>query len=67
VTNNGRPQSIVLNIEDLPIDQSIQMAQDLYGRYCYEQIQRMAEENGLDKITDAEIESEIAAVRKSRK
>jgi hypothetical protein len=66
VTNNGRPQSLVLNIENFPIDQSINLAQELYGRYCYEQIQQQSIENGLNTITLDEINQEIAAARKSR-
>jgi PHD/YefM family antitoxin component YafN of YafNO toxin-antitoxin module len=66
ITNNGKPQNLIFNIKDLPIDQSISLAQELYGRYCIKQIQNDSVARGLDKLTDEEIEAEIQAARANR-
>jgi hypothetical protein len=67
ITSKGHPQSIMINIEELPIDVSIDLARDLYGRLCYEAIQKQAMFAGLNKMTDEDIEAEIKASRAARK
>jgi PHD/YefM family antitoxin component YafN of YafNO toxin-antitoxin module len=66
ITNNGKPQNLIFNIKDLPIDQSISLAQELYGRYCIKQMQNDSVARGLNELTDEEIEAEIQAVRASK-
>ncbi|MDR0350707.1 MAG: hypothetical protein LBH64_04055 [Coriobacteriales bacterium] len=67
ITNKGKPQSLLINVADLPIDESISFAQELYGRYCVQQTQRQAAQNGLADMSMEEIDAEIAAVRASRR
>ncbi|MDR1014312.1 MAG: hypothetical protein LBL86_04965 [Coriobacteriales bacterium] len=63
ITNNGKPQNLVFNVRDLPIDQSVSLAQELYGRYCVRQMQNDSVARGLDRLSDEEIEAEIQAAR----
>lgn len=63
ITNNGRPCSLVFNISDLPINESISFAQELYGRFCIDQMQKQAAKAGLDSLPLDEINAEIAASR----
>ncbi|MDR0843163.1 MAG: hypothetical protein LBP68_07085 [Acidobacteriota bacterium] len=67
ITNNGRPQSIIINVREFPIDQSISLAQELYGRYCVRQLRRRAVDTGLDALSDDELHAEIAATRSGRR
>ena len=66
ITSNGRPQNLVLNIDGMPIDESISLAQELYGQYCIRQMRRISQGNGNASLTDEEIQAEIDAVRDSR-
>jgi hypothetical protein len=63
ITNNGKPQNIIFNVKNLPIDQSIMLSKELYGRYCFQQMQNDAVARGLDKMTDAEIDAEIRSAK----
>lgn len=63
ITSNGHPQNLVFNITDLPVDEAIAMARDIYGRYCVRRLRAVAQEQGTSRLTDAQIEEQIAAVR----
>lgn len=66
ITSNGKPKNIVINVSDMPIDESISLAQELYGQYCIRQLRSLSRQNGLGTMTDDEIETEIDAARSER-
>jgi len=66
VTNHGKPVAIVNPVgEDL--EKTMQFMSRVRGLMALEEIQRRAQETGLSKMTMAEINREIQAVRKHRK
>jgi PHD/YefM family antitoxin component YafN of YafNO toxin-antitoxin module len=67
ITNNGRPQNIIINVSDLPVDGSVMLARELHGKACVRQLQRLSHQQGLDTMTLDEINAEIAAARAERR
>lgn len=66
ITSNGKPQSIVINVADLPVDESVSLAREIYGQHCIRQMRGLSRLKGLDVLDDAAIEAEIAAARSAR-
>ncbi len=66
ITSNGKPQNIVINVADIPVDESISLAQELYGQYCIRQLRALSKTNKTDALTDDDIQAEIQATRESR-
>lgn len=63
ITSNGKPQNIIINVVDIPIDESISLAQELYGQYCIRQMRKISQANGNANLTMDEIQAEIDAFR----
>ena len=63
VTNNGRPTCLMTPLDGLDMAEAVDLSRRLQGLNALATLQRQSIENGLDTLTDEEIEAEIAAVR----
>ena len=67
VTNNGRPVAILTPVDEAGLEAALSSIRRARAGAALDRIQRASLARGGDKISDAEIEAEIAAVRASRR
>jgi len=67
ITSNGKPIALLSAVSEGTLEKTIRMIRRSRALMALEEMQKKSLVSGLDKITDAEIESEIHAVRKSRR
>jgi len=67
ITSNGKPIALLSGVTEETLDKTIRTIRRSRALVAVEDMQKRSLELGLDKLTDSEIESEIRAVRKSRK
>jgi len=67
ITSNGKPIALLSGVTEETLDKTIRTIRRSRALVAIEDMQKRSVELGLDKLTDSEIESEIRAVRKSRK
>lgn len=63
VTNNSRPASIIFNVKDMQFDEIVDFAREVEGLRAIKYVRKQAKLFGLDKLTEEEIDAEVAAVR----
>ena len=64
VTNNGRPQNVIINISDLDFDDAVDIAREARAASALARMRRSSVAS--DEISDEEIDAEVAAVRAAR-
>lgn len=67
VTSNGKPVAILSLVTDDTLEQSLQAIRRARAVAAVEALQAHSVRGGLDKLSLAEINTEIAAVRRRRK
>ena len=67
VTSNGKPIAILSGVTEDTLEKTIHTLRRTRALMALEEMQRKSLESGLDKLTDAQIEAEIQAVRKARR
>lgn len=67
VTRNGKPFALLLHTEPSEVETALRAHRAARLGAVLDRIHAHVEAKGLDRITEAEIEAEIAAVRKERK
>ena len=67
ITSNGKPIALLLGVTEETLEKAIRAIRRSRALVALEAMQKKSLESGLDKLTDSEIESEIQAVRKSRR
>ncbi len=67
VTSNGKPVAILSGVTEDTLEKTLQTLRRTRALMALEEMQKKAVASGMDKWTDAQIESEIQAVRKARK
>ncbi len=67
ITSNGKPIALLSAVTEETLEKTIRTIRRSRTVIALEEMQRKATESGLDRLTDAQIESEIQAVRKSRR
>ena len=66
VTNNGRPVAILSTVGDSNVEESLAAIRRARAMSAVANLQRSSVQRGLDKMSQAEIEAEIRAVRRNR-
>ena len=66
ITSNGKPQSLIFNINGLPIDDAIDSLQLAWCKAWIREGQRSSTERGLDNMTLEDINEEIRQARLER-
>ena len=67
ITSNGRPVAILAAVGESNLEQSLAAFRRVRAVEAVASVQRQSVARGMDKLTDAEVEAEIAAVRKARR
>lgn len=63
VTNNGRPQNLIVNVEGMDIDDIVDMARSMQAKAALATMRRTARKNGILDMPMEEVDAEVAAVR----
>lgn len=64
VTNNGKPQNLILNVSGVDIDEVVDMARSIQARAALSSLRRAA--RGLEDVSPDDIDAEIAQIRSAR-
>jgi prevent-host-death family protein len=67
ITSNGKPIALLSGVTEETLENTVRAIRRSRALIALEGMQKKSIELGLDKWTDSQIESEIKAVRKSRK
>lgn len=67
ITNNGKPTALMIEVDEENVEEILNSLRQAMAMRALNQIRMQAREKGLDKMSLAEIEEEIRAVRKERK
>jgi antitoxin (DNA-binding transcriptional repressor) of toxin-antitoxin stability system len=67
ITSNGKPIALLSGVTEETLEKTVRLIRRSRALIALEEMQKRSIESGLDKLTDSQIESEIRAVRKSRK
>jgi len=67
ITSNGKPIALLSGVTEETLEKTVRSIRRSRALIALEDMQKKSIELGLDKWTDSQIESEIRAVRKSRK
>jgi len=67
VTSNGKPIALLSGVTEGTLEKTLRTIRRSRALVAIEEMQKRSIELGLDKLTDSQIESEIQAVRKSRR
>ncbi len=67
ITSNGKPIALLSGVTEETLENTVRAIRRSRALIALEEMQKKSIELGLDKWTDSQIESEIKAVRKSRK
>jgi antitoxin (DNA-binding transcriptional repressor) of toxin-antitoxin stability system len=67
ITSNGKPIALLSGVTEETLEKTIRTIRRSRALVAIEDMQKRSVELGLDKLTDSQIESEIQAVRKSRR
>lgn len=66
ITSNGKPVAVLSGIEGNNLEEYLKTLRRARATVAVNKIQGRSRREGLDKISEAEIEAEIQAVRRSR-
>lgn len=67
ITSNGKPIAVMLPVDEGNLEQQLAALRRARAVEAADGLQREAVETGRDRLTKAEIDAEIRAVRKSRR
>lgn len=67
VTGDGEPFAVMLSVEPGEVEQVLETILRLRAQQAVRRMRESAQERGLERMSEADIESEIRAVRKARK
>jgi len=67
ITSNGKPIALLSGVTEETLEKSIRAIRRSRALIALEEMQKKSIASGLDRLADSQIESEIQAVRKSRR
>jgi antitoxin (DNA-binding transcriptional repressor) of toxin-antitoxin stability system len=67
ITSNGKPVALLSPVTEKTMEKILKMIRRSRALMALEEMQKKSVAAGLDRMSDAEIESEIRAVRKGRR
>jgi antitoxin (DNA-binding transcriptional repressor) of toxin-antitoxin stability system len=66
VTADGEPFAVMVSIEPDEVEQALELILRLRAQQAVRRMRRLARERGVNRLSEAEIEEEIQAVRRER-
>jgi PHD/YefM family antitoxin component YafN of YafNO toxin-antitoxin module len=67
VTGEGKPFAVMVSVEPGEVEQVLEILLRLRAQQAVRRMREIAQERGLDRLSEADIEAEIRAARKERK
>ena len=67
ITSNGKPIALLSGVTEETLEKTVRAIRRSRAFIALEEMQKKSIALGLDKLTNSDIESEIQAVRKSRR
>jgi len=67
LTANGKPVAVLVGVDESNLEEALLTIRQARAQQALSRMRRMAAKRGLDKLTSAEIDAEIRAVRSRRK
>jgi prevent-host-death family protein len=67
LTSNGRPVAVIAGVREDDVEETVAALRRARAQAAVSRLRRVAAESGLDRLPAAEIESEIAEVRRGRR
>jgi antitoxin (DNA-binding transcriptional repressor) of toxin-antitoxin stability system len=67
ITSNGKPIALLSGVTEETLEKTVRAIRRSRALMALESMQRKSVERGLDRLTDAQIASEVQNVRKSRR
>jgi len=67
ITSNGKPIALLSAVSEETLEKTLRMMRRSRALMALEEMQKKSLAAGLNKMTDAEIESRIRAIRKTRR
>ena len=67
ITSNGKPIALLTAVTEENLEKNIRAIRRSRAVFALEEMQKQSLAAGLDRISDAQIETEIKAARKKRK
>ena len=67
LTSNGKPIAILSGVTEDTLEKTLQTLRRSRALMALEEMQKKSVASGLDRLSEAEIEAEIEAVRKARR
>ena len=67
LTSNGRPVAIIAGVGESDVEETVAALRRARAQAAVSRLRRVAAEHGADKLSAAEIESEIARSRRERR
>ena len=67
ITSNGKPIALLSGVTEETLEKTVRAIRRSRALIALEEMQKKSIELGFDKWTDSQMESEIKAVRKSRR
>lgn len=67
LTSNGRPVAVIAGVGEDDVEETLAALRRARAQAAVSRLRRAAAERGADKLSAAEIESEIAQVRQARR
>jgi len=66
ITNNGKPIALLTPLSDETLEETLSSIRRARAANAIRKMRRIAHEQGVDQMTDEEIQAEIDAVRRER-
>lgn len=67
LTSNGRPVAVIAEVGENDVEETVAALRRARAQVAVSRLRRAAAERGADKLSAAEIEAEIAQVRRERR
>ncbi len=67
LTSNGRPVAVIAGVGENDVEETVAALRRARAQAAVSRLRRAAAERGADKLSAAEIDSEIAQVRRERR
>lgn len=67
LTSSGKPFALVIGIDDENVEETVRLVRRVRAEQALSRLRKRAAEQGLDRLSDAEVEKEVRAARRARR
>jgi hypothetical protein len=66
LTSSGKPFGLVIGVDDENVEETVRLVRRVRAEQALSRLRKRAAEQGLDRLTDDEVETEVQAARRAR-